>query len=102
MRVTLAEDTEAASRSVLDVSVNTPWSEIADTLDTAEAITDDAKVVSNAENSLVRAFQTDTRDHQLDLAHVPHTLATGCGATARSHWRTVKRSFRKSLESCST
>lgn len=74
VRVTLAEDTETASRSVLDVSVNTPWSEIADTLDTAEAITDNAKVVSDAEKSLVGAFQTDTRDHQLDLSHVPRTL----------------------------
>jgi len=74
VRVTLAEDTGAASRSLLDVSVNTPWSEIADSLETAEAITDDAKVVSDSENSLVGAFQTDTRDHQLDLSHVPRTL----------------------------
>jgi hypothetical protein len=74
VRVTLAEDTETASRSVLDVSVNTPWNEIADSLETAEAITDDAKVVSDSENSLVTAFQTDTRDHQLDLSHVPRTL----------------------------
>ncbi|RJX51483.1 ISH6 family transposase [Halonotius pteroides] len=74
VRVTLAEDTEAAARSVLDVSVNSPWSEIADSLDAAEAITDDAKVVSDAENSLVKAFKTNTRDHQLDLSHVPRTL----------------------------
>lgn len=74
VRVTLAEDTETASRSLLDVSVNTPWNEIADSLDTAEAITDDAKVVSDSENSLVTAFETETRDHQLDLSHVPRTL----------------------------
>jgi len=74
VRITLAEDTDAASRSVLDVSVNTPWSEIADSLEMAEAITDDAKVVSDSENSLVRAFETESRDHQLDLSHVPRTL----------------------------
>ena len=74
VRVTLAEDTEAAARSVLDVSVNSPWSEIADSLDAAEAIADDAEVVSDAENSLVNAFKTNTRDHQLDLSHVPRTL----------------------------
>ena len=74
VRVTLAEDTEAASRSLLDVSVNTPWSEIADSLETAEAITDDAKVVSDSEKSLVGAFEAEKRDHQLDLSHVPRTL----------------------------
>jgi len=74
VRVTLAEDTDAASRSLLDVSVNTPWSEIADSLGTAEVISDDAKVVSDSENSLVTAFEAETRDHQLDLSHVPRTL----------------------------
>ena len=74
VRVTLAEDTETSSRSLLDVSVNTPWSEIAETLDTDEAITDDATVVSDSENSLVTAFETENREHQLDLSHVPRTL----------------------------
>ena len=74
VQVTLAEDTETASRSVLDVSVNSSWSEIAADLDAAEAITDDTQVVSDAENSLVEAFETETRDHQLDLSHVPRTL----------------------------
>jgi len=74
VRVTLAEDTETASRSLLDVSVNTPWNEITDTLDTDEAITDDAKVVSDSEISLVTAFETENREHQLDLSHVPRTL----------------------------
>jgi hypothetical protein len=31
-------------------------------LDAAEAITDDAEVVSDAETSLVNAFNTNTRD----------------------------------------
>ena len=74
VRITLAEDTEATSRSLLDVSVNTPWSEIADSLEDAEAITDDAQVVSDFENSLVSAFVRENRDHQLDLSHVPRTL----------------------------
>ena len=74
VRITLAEDTETASRSLLDLSVNASWDEIAQSLDTAEAITDDAKVVSDSETGLVTAFETDTRDHQLDLSHVPRTL----------------------------
>jgi hypothetical protein len=74
VRVTLAEDTDTASRSLLDVSVNTPWNEIADSLDTAEVITDDATVVSDFQNSLVTAFEVENRDHQLDLSHVPRTL----------------------------
>jgi len=74
VRVTLAENTEAASRSLLDVSVNTPWRKISDSLERSEAITDDAKVVSDSEKSLVRAFETETRNHQLDLSHVPRTL----------------------------
>ena len=74
VRITLAEDTETASRSLLDLSVNTSWDEIAQSLDTAEAITDDAKVVSDSEKGLVTAFETETRDHQLDLSHVPRTL----------------------------
>src|SRR5699024_6296665 len=32
------------------------------------------KVVNDSEKSLVTAFQTETRDHQLDLSHVPRTL----------------------------
>jgi hypothetical protein len=63
VRVTLAEDTEAASRSLLDASVNTPWNVIADSLDTAEVITDDATVISDSENGLVTAFETENQDY---------------------------------------
>ena len=74
VRVTLSEDTEVAARSGFDGSMNSPWSEIADSLDATDAITYDAEVVSDAENSLCEAFETNTRDHQLDLSHVPRTL----------------------------
>ena len=74
VQITLAEDTDEDSRSVLDVSVNADWTEIASSLETMDAITDDARVVSDAENRLVTAFTKGTREHQLDLAHVPRTL----------------------------
>jgi hypothetical protein len=74
VQVTLAEDTDENSRSVLDVSVNADWDEIASSLDAMEAITDDSRVVSDAENRLVTAFTDETRHHQLDLSHVPRTL----------------------------
>lgn len=75
VQVTLAEDTDDNSQSVLDVSVNADWNEIATSLDAMDAITDDARVVSDAETRLVTAFNTETREHQLDLSHVPRTLS---------------------------
>lgn len=54
--------------------MNPSWDEIAQSLDTAEATTDDFRVVSDSEKGLVTAFETDTRDHQLDLSHIPRTL----------------------------
>ncbi|WP_394342646.1 ISH6 family transposase [Saliphagus sp. LR7] len=75
VQVTLAEDTDEETRSVLDVSVNADWDEIASSLEAMEAITDDARVVSDAETRLITAFRTDTRKHQLDLCHVPRTLS---------------------------
>lgn len=75
VQVTLAEDTDENSRSLLDVSVNADWDETAASLEAMDAITDDARVVSDAENRLVTAFTDGTRKHQLDLSHVPRTLS---------------------------
>jgi hypothetical protein len=75
VQITLAEDTDEDSRSVLDVSINADWTEIASSLEMMDAITDDARVVSDAENRLVTAFVDGTREHQLDLSHVPRTLS---------------------------
>jgi hypothetical protein len=41
---------------VIDASVNPLWDAIADSLDAAEAVTDDAEVVSDVKNSLVEAI----------------------------------------------
>jgi hypothetical protein len=74
VQLTLAEDDDGESRSVLDVSVNAAWDEIAADLDEAEAITDDAAVVSDGEGCLVTGFTGETRTHQRDLVHVPRSL----------------------------
>jgi hypothetical protein len=74
VQATLGEDTAEESRSLLDLSVNADWDETAADLDDIDAVTDDATVVSDAENSIVTAFTDDTRDHQLDLVHVGRTL----------------------------
>lgn len=60
VQVILAGDTDEDSRSVLDISVNADWNEIVSSLETIDAITDDARVVSDAENRLVTAFTTET------------------------------------------
>jgi len=73
VQLTLSEDADG-SRSVLDVSVNAGWDEIATTLEKENAITDDAAVVSDGERCLVRAFTEETRTHQRDLVHVPRSL----------------------------
>jgi hypothetical protein len=41
---------------VIDASVNPPWNAIADSLDAAETVTDDAEVVSDVKNSLIEAI----------------------------------------------
>jgi hypothetical protein len=46
VQVTLAEDTDEDTRSVLDVSVNADWDEIASSLDAMDAITDDPIVIN--------------------------------------------------------
>jgi len=74
VQITLAEDDDGESRSVLDVSVNADWTDIAGDLDEQNAITDDAAVVSDSEDRLVTAFTGEDREHQLDLAHVPRSL----------------------------
>jgi hypothetical protein len=55
VQVTLAEDTAENSRSLLDVSVNAVWDETAASLEAMDAITDDARVVSDAEDRPVTA-----------------------------------------------
>ena len=74
VQATLGEDTADESRSLLDLSVNADWDEIASKLDDIDAVTDDAAVVSDGESGIVTAFDDETRDHQLDLVHVGRTL----------------------------
>ncbi|GAB7090343.1 transposase [Halorubrum luteum] len=75
VNVTLGQITEDnAETTLLDVNVNEPWDDTAEDLEENEAITDDATVVSDAEESLVDAFETSYRSHQLDLVHVGRTL----------------------------
>lgn len=74
IHVTLGNQDDTATRPVLDVSVDTSWKETATTLEEIEAVSDDAPVVSDAEQELVDAFTEQQRDHQLDLVHVGRTL----------------------------
>jgi len=74
VQATLGEDTAEESRSLLDLSVNADWDETAADLDNIDAVTDDATVVSDADDSIVTAFTDENRDHQLDLVHVGRTL----------------------------
>lgn len=70
-RKTEGDDTET---TLLDVNVDESWDDTAETLEESEAITDDATVVSDAEEPLIDAFENDNRSHQLDLVHVGRTL----------------------------
>jgi len=74
VEATLGEDTDNESRSLLDLSVNADWDDIAADLDEIGAIGDDATLVSDSERGLTTAFTDDQRDHQLDLVHVGRTL----------------------------
>lgn len=74
VQATLGENTAEESRSLLDLSVNANWDETAAELDDIDAVTDDATVVSDAEEGIVTAFTDERRDHQLDLVHVGQTL----------------------------
>jgi hypothetical protein len=74
IQATLGEDTAEESRSLLDLSVNADWNETAAKLDNIDAVTDDATVVSDADEGIVTAFTDEHSDHQLDLVHVGRTL----------------------------
>jgi hypothetical protein len=74
VQATLGEDTTEETRSLLDLSVNTDWDETAAALNDIDAVTDDATVVSDAEEGIVTAFTGEHSDHQLDLVHVGRTL----------------------------
>jgi len=74
VQATLGEDTAEESRSLLDLSVNADWNETAADLDAIDAVTDDATVVSDADEGIMTAFTDENRDHQLDLVHVGRTL----------------------------
>ena len=74
VQATLGEDTAEESRSLLDLSVNADWDETAADPDDIDAVTDDATVVSDAEEGIVTAFTDERRNHQLDLVHVGRTL----------------------------
>ncbi len=52
VQATLGEDTAEESRSLLDLSVNADWDETAADLDDIDAVTDDATVVSDAEEGI--------------------------------------------------
>jgi len=101
VRITLAEDTETASRSLLDPSENTSWDEIAQSLDTAEAITDDFRVVSNSEMALSRPLRQKHETINSTYLTSHERLATSCGMTAHSRCRIVKRSSPRSRASSS-
>jgi hypothetical protein len=74
VQATLGEDTTDESRTLLDLSVNTDWDDTAAELDDIDAVTDDATVVSDADEDIIEAFTDETRQHQLDLFHVGRTL----------------------------
>jgi hypothetical protein len=74
VHVTLGQDEDDAT-TLLDVSVDNAWDDTAIALDESEAVTDDAKVVSDAEEGLTEAFTAKDRCHQLDLVHVPRTTS---------------------------
>ena len=62
--------------TLLDVNVDSSWSETASTLQETEAVAEDAFLVSDAEEPLIRAFcKGDPYRHQLDLVHLPRTLS---------------------------
>ena len=74
VQATLGENTAEGSRTLLDLSVNADWDETASGLDEINAVTDDATVVSDAEDGIATAFTDESRTHQLDLVHVGRTL----------------------------
>src|SRR5699024_8706818 len=63
VHVTLGQDEDDAT-TLLDVSVDDSWDDTATALDEIEAVTDDARVVSDAEEGLTEAFTTKDRCHQ--------------------------------------
>lgn len=67
-------DTGADSTTLLDVSVNGDWDDIATSLTDIAAVTDDTTVVSDAADGLVNGFTDVCRDHQHDLVHSGRTL----------------------------
>ena len=74
VQATLGEDSDEHSHSLLDLSVNADWDDTACELDERDAVTDDATVVSDGDDTIVTAFDDDNRTHQLDLVHVGRTL----------------------------
>lgn len=75
VNITLEQDPADGATTVLDVSVNEPWAEVAGALDDTDILADDATVVSDAEEPLVAAFTDEDREHQMDLLHVPRTTS---------------------------
>ena len=74
IQATLGEDSTEESQSLLDLSVNADWDETAKELEDSNAVTDDATVVSDADDGIVAAFTDEDSTHQLDLVHVGRTL----------------------------
>ena len=77
VNVTLNRDVvgEDGETTLLDVNVDGAWSDTAAALRETTAITEDAMLVSDAEEALVNAFcQGDFSRHQLDLVHLPRTV----------------------------
>jgi hypothetical protein len=75
VHVTLGQDEGDDATTLLDVSVDDDWEDTAIALEEIEAVTDDAEVVSDAEEELTEAFTAEDRLHQLDLVHVPRTTS---------------------------
>jgi hypothetical protein len=66
---------EDGETTLLDVSVDGSWSDTADGLRDTQTITEDAFLVSDAEEALVNAFcRGELGRHQLDLVHLPRTV----------------------------
>lgn len=58
VNVTLGQTAEGDNREIILLDVNGSWDDIAKTLEETEEVTDDATVVSDAEEGLVDAFES--------------------------------------------
>lgn len=71
VKVTLGETD--GGRELLDVTVDGSWADTAATLETLDAIDEEALIVSDGERPMIDAYLTEARDQQLDLRHYIRT-----------------------------